>query len=126
MSTKFFPRGTTDSGASLSVGNWRVLRHTPVLKRQQIMETHGVRCLGCGSTNVVEGLMMDSNGSPVCFQLADHPTWKRILGVGQREVATFACVRCGLAQQRVNFTRRDREQLIKFEGPQPSIVDAEP
>jgi hypothetical protein len=85
-----------------------------------------MKCLGCGSTNVVEGVMTDSNGSPVFFQLTEHPTWKRLLGVGQRVVVTYACVHCGIAQQRVTFTDRDREQLATFEGPQPSIVDTEP
>jgi hypothetical protein len=85
-----------------------------------------MKCPGCGSSNLVEGVVTDSNGAPVFFQLTDHPTWKRLLGVGQRRLVTYACVHCGLTQQRVTFTSEDREQLARFDGPQPSVVDTDP
>jgi hypothetical protein len=85
-----------------------------------------MKCLACGSSNLVEGVAMDSNGSPVLFQFAQNPTWKRMLGVGQRDLAAYACVHCGLVQQRVTFTSKDREQLARFDGPQPSVVDTDP
>jgi len=85
-----------------------------------------MKCLACGSTNLVEGVVTDSNGTAVFFQLTNKPTWKRWLGVGQREVLTHACVHCGLAQQRVTFTSEDREQLARFDRPQASIVEMDP
>ena len=85
-----------------------------------------MKCLACGSSNLVEGVAMDSNGAPVVFQSSDKPAWKRMLGVGQRDVVTHACVHCGLVQQRVTFTVKDREQLARFDGPQPSVVDTDP
>jgi hypothetical protein len=83
-------------------------------------------CLACGSSNLVEGVVMDSNGAPVHFQLTESPKWKQILGVGQRKVVTYACVHCGLAQQRIAFSSGDREKLARFDGPQPSVVDRDP
>jgi hypothetical protein len=85
-----------------------------------------MKCLGCGSPNLVEGVVTDSNGAPVFFQIANKPKWKQILGVGQRVLVTDACVHCGLLQQRVTFTSQDREQLARFDGPQPSVVDTDP
>jgi len=85
-----------------------------------------MKCLACGSSNLVEGVMTDSNGAPVFFQITKSPMWKRMLGVGQRVVATYACVHCALVQQRVTFTNEDREQLARFDGPQPSVVDTDP
>ena len=84
-----------------------------------------MKCLACGSSNLVEGTAMDSNGSSVAFQLLDNPAWKQMLGVGKRKLQTYACVHCGMAHQRVAFTAGDREQFAKFDGPQPSVVDAE-
>jgi hypothetical protein len=86
----------------------------------------GVKCLACGSTNLVEGALMDTNVAPVYFQLTKKPAWKRMLGIGKREVVTYACVHCGLAQQRVTFTSEDRDQLARFDGPQQSVVDTDP
>ena len=85
-----------------------------------------MKCLACGSSNLVEGVVTDSNGAPVFFQLAQKPKWKQMLGVGQRVVVTYACVHCGLVQQRVTFTSEDREQLARFDEPQPSVVDTDP
>ena len=84
-----------------------------------------MKCLACGSSNLVEGIVTDSNGSAVHFQLSMNPKWKQLLGVGQRKVLTYACIHCGFAQQRVTFTRKDREQLARFDGPQPSVVDTD-
>jgi hypothetical protein len=84
-----------------------------------------MKCLACGSSNLVEGVVTDSNGAPVFFQLAEKPTWKRMLGIGQRKVVTYACVHCGLVQQRVAFTSDDRELLARFDGPQPSVIDSD-
>jgi hypothetical protein len=85
-----------------------------------------MKCLACESSNLVEGVVTDSNGAPVFFQITNNPKWKQMLGVGQRVVVTYACVHCGLVQQRVTFTSKDREQLARFDGPQPSVVDTDP
>ena len=85
-----------------------------------------MKCLACGSSNLVEGVVTDSNGAPVFFQITNSPTWKQMLGVGQRKMVTYACVHCALVQQRVTFTSKDREQLASFDGPQPSVVDTDP
>jgi hypothetical protein len=100
-----------------------------------------MNCLACGSSNVVEGIVADSNGRAVVFELAKRSLLRRILGVGQREVVTFACVHCGVTQQRevvtfacvhcgvtqqrVSFTDEDRARLATFEEPRPSVVDPE-
>ena len=89
-------------------------------------QTLAMNCLACGSSNVVEGAVSDSNGHPVVFEFAKRSLFRRILGVGQREVVTFACVHCGVIQQRVSFTDEDRVRLATFEAPQPSVVDPNP
>jgi hypothetical protein len=85
-----------------------------------------MKCVACGSSNVVEGVATDSNDAPVFFQLTVNPKWKRMLGVGKRAMVTYACVHCGLVQLRVTFTSTDREQLAKFDGPQASVIDTDP
>ena len=82
-----------------------------------------MKCLACESNNLVEGVVSDSNGHAVVFELEKRSLLRRIQGVGQRQVVTFACVHCGVLQQRVSFTDEDRARLAAFEEPQPSVVD---
>ena len=84
-----------------------------------------MKCPACGSSNLVEGVVSDSNGHAVVFELEKRSLLRRIQGVGQRQVVTFACVHCGVLQQRVSFTDEDRARLATFEEPQPSVVDPE-
>jgi len=76
-----------------------------------------MKCLACGSSNLVEGVVTDSNAAPVFFQITDKPKWKQLLGVGQRVVVTHACVHCGLVQQRVTFTSKAESSLPGLTGP---------
>lgn len=84
-----------------------------------------MKCPACGSTNVVEGMVSDSNGHAVVFELETRSLLRRIKGVGHREVTTTACVHCGVIQQRVAFTDEDRARLATFDEPRPSVVDPE-
>ena len=90
-----------------------------------IRQTLVMKCLACGSSNVVEGVVSDSNGHAVVFEFAERSLLRRLLGVGHREIVTFACVHCGVIQQRVSFTDEDRARLATFDAPQPSVVDSD-
>jgi hypothetical protein len=84
-----------------------------------------MKCLACGSTNLVEGYVMDSNGTRLCFQFANRSTLKAMFGVGQRPLALLACMHCGATQARVDFTDSDRKDNARFDSPPPSITDPE-
>ena len=82
-----------------------------------------MRCSACGSSNLVEGLLVDGDEEATRFTFAGRSRWRKILGIGNREVITFACIRCGSIQQQVQFTEQDHERFASYEGPHPSIVD---
>jgi hypothetical protein len=84
-----------------------------------------MKCLACGSLNLVEGYVMDSNGTRLAFQFANRSTIKAMFGVGQRPLALSACIHCGSVQARVDFTDSDREDNARFDSPPPSVTDPE-
>lgn len=84
-----------------------------------------MKCLACGSINLIEGYVMDSNGTRVCFQFANRSAIKAMFGIGQRPLTLLACMHCGAAQVRVDFTDSDREENVRFDIPPPSVTDPE-
>jgi hypothetical protein len=82
-----------------------------------------MKCSLCGSVNLVEGALVGGDEQATRFVFAERSLWKKVLGVGGRKVAAFACMHCGGVHQVVKFTDGDREQFAEFEGPQPSVVD---
>ena len=57
------------------------------------------------------------------FQFAARSALKRMFGIGQRAISVLACVHCGTAQVRVDFTGQDREEFAQFVEPLPSVTD---
>lgn len=88
-----------------------------------IGHTRRMKCLACGSTNLVEGYVSDSNGAATFFQLAARSALKRMFGIGQRSVSVHACMHCGYAQHVVEFTEKDREEFARFDNGLPSVTD---
>jgi hypothetical protein len=80
-------------------------------------------CAACGSTNLVEGDLSDSNGDGVRFRPAETPRLKRAFGIGNRKVKAFACLSCHHMQFAVEFTESDRTERQTFEGHRPSVVE---
>ena len=82
-----------------------------------------MKCVACGSSVLVEGNLLDSNGSPTTFKTADVSLWKTMFGVGTRTVRTYACIRCHHLQLAVNFTEKDMQRYQQFEGEQPDVLE---
>ena len=79
-------------------------------------------CMACGSSNLVEGKLVDGHSYSPTFIFAEGSFWSQIIGTGNRTVIAFACIHCGNLQYQVRFTDKDRERFAKFDGPQPSAV----
>ncbi len=84
-----------------------------------------MNCNSCGSSNVIEGTISDSNsgGSASLFVSKDKPLYKQIFGIGGNKILSFACVHCGNLQSMVEFSEKDKERYIEFEGQQPSLME---
>lgn len=82
-----------------------------------------MKCLACGSTNLIEGKIMDEGGSSSeTFKPKDNSTFWSYFGVGTKKILNFACVHCGNLQFIVDFTDKDRERYARFEGQQPELL----
>jgi len=83
-----------------------------------------MNCNSCGSSNVIEGTINDSNGGSVAlFVSKDKPFYKQIFGMGGNKILSFACVHCGNLQLMVDFSEKDKERYVEFEGKQPSLME---
>lgn len=82
-----------------------------------------MNCLACGSTNLIEGTILDeSGGTKIYFKPREVSMWKAAFGIGVREISAYACVHCGHMQMHVNFSDEDKRHHIKFEGEQPDLL----
>lgn len=83
-----------------------------------------MNCNSCGSSNVIEGIISDSNGGDASLFISkDKPYFKKIFGMGGNKILSFACVHCGNLQQIVEFDEKDKERYIEFEGRQPTLME---
>lgn len=83
-----------------------------------------MNCNSCGSTNLIEGTISDSNGGNVSlFVSKDKPIYKKIFGMGGNKILSFACVHCGNLQLTVDFSEKEKKRYIEFEGQQPSLLE---
>lgn len=84
-----------------------------------------MNCNSCGSSNVIEGKIIDSSdgGSASLFVSKDKPLYKKIFGIGGNKILSFACVHCGNLQLMVEFSEKDKQRYIEFEGRQPSLME---
>jgi len=82
-----------------------------------------MNCIACGSTNLIEGNILDEGGSTkLNFKMLDVSMWKAVFGIGVREVSANACVHCGHLHLNVNFSDEDKQRYQKFEGQQPDLL----
>ena len=82
-----------------------------------------MKCTACGSSALVVGKIMDSNGASPGFYPSDMPTLKRVFGIGSRAIQAYGCVHCRNLQFTVEFTERDLERYQEFEGQQPDVLE---
>ena len=82
-----------------------------------------MNCIACGSTNLIEGKILDEVGSSkLSFKPLGISTWKAAFGIGIREILARSCVHCGHLHLNVNFSDEDKRNHIKFEGQQPDLL----
>jgi len=82
-----------------------------------------MNCIACGSTNLIEGSILDEGGSTkLNFKMRDVSMWKAVFGIGVREISAYACVHCGHLHLNVNFSDEDKHRYQKFEGQQPDLL----
>lgn len=82
-----------------------------------------MKCTACGSSSLVEGDVIDSNGSPLGFSPSDLPMFKRIFGMSNRALKAYGCVHCHNLQFGVQFSEKDFERYQQFEGEQPGVLE---
>jgi hypothetical protein len=82
-----------------------------------------MNCIGCGSTNLIEGKILDeSGGAKLSFKPLEVSMWKAVFGFGVQKVLVYACVHCGHLHLNVNFSDEDRHRYLQFEGQQPDLL----
>lgn len=83
-----------------------------------------MKCLACGSTNLIEGAITDSGGSTgESFKPKDKSSFLAAFGYGVRKILNFACAHCGNLQFVVDFTDEDKQRYARFEGEQPNLLE---
>lgn len=80
-------------------------------------------CVACGSTNLIEGKILDeSGGTELSFKPLQVSMWKAVFGLGVQEISVYACVHCGHLHLNVNFSDDDKQRYLEFEGQQPDLL----
>ena len=83
-----------------------------------------MKCIACGSTNLIEGSILDEGGSTkLHFKLLDVSMWKAVFGIGVRDISAYACIHCGHLHLNVSFSDEDKRRYLKFEGEQPNLLE---
>ena len=82
-----------------------------------------MKCTACGSSSLVVGTIMGSDGSTLGFYPSDIPALKRIFGIGGKAIQAYGCVHCRNLQFTVEFSEHDLERYQEFEGEQPDVLE---
>jgi hypothetical protein len=77
-----------------------------------------MHCTACGSSSLVEGELVHSDGYTTRFSPSGDSKLKRALGIGSRPVRAYGCPRCGHLQLAVEFSEDDLKKYQSFEGEQ--------
>lgn len=81
-----------------------------------------MRCVSCGSANLVEGTIPLTPKDDLKFNPGGRSFKDRLFGGGRR-VRAYGCLHCNHLQFAVDFDPSDAERYQEFEGSQPSIVE---
>jgi hypothetical protein len=82
-----------------------------------------MKCVACGSTNLIPGDVGEDGKNEVRFKPEGTPRLKRAFGLGSRRVRAYACAHCHHLQLAVEFKDGDLATHQRFEGRQPSVVE---
>jgi hypothetical protein len=82
-----------------------------------------MNCVACGSTALVPGTVLDTNGGTAGFKLDEVSIWKSMFGVGTRKIRAYGCVHCQHLQLAVEFSEKDVQRYQQFEGEQPGVLE---
>jgi hypothetical protein len=84
-----------------------------------------MNCLACGSSALVSGTLLDTNGGKTVFKLEKASIWKTMFGFGggSRKVRAYGCIHCQHLQLAVDFSEKDKQRYQQFEGEQPGVLE---
>ena len=81
-----------------------------------------MKCVSCGSTNLVEGTVPLSPKDDLKFYPGSRSFKDRMLGRG-RQILAYGCLHCNHLQFAVDFEPGDLEHYQEFEGAQPPVIE---
>lgn len=82
-----------------------------------------MKCIACGSINLIEGAISDNAGSTREFFVPHYvSSIKATFGIGTKDVTAYGCVHCGNLQFTVQFNEADKQHYLQFEGQQPDLL----
>ena len=81
-----------------------------------------MKCVLCGSTNLVEGDVLQTPKDHVKFHPGGSSLIDRMFGHG-RQIHAYGCLHCNHLQFTVDFEPGDRERYQEFEGTQPPVIE---
>ncbi len=81
-----------------------------------------MRCVSCGSTNMVEGTVPLTPKDDLKFNPGGRSFKERLWGGGRR-IRAYGCLHCNHLQFAVDFEPGDFERHQEFEGAQPSVIE---
>ncbi|HVG32338.1 MAG TPA: hypothetical protein VM911_04635 [Pyrinomonadaceae bacterium] len=82
-----------------------------------------MKCVACGSTEMVAGALTDSSGGIPTFRPEAVSIWKSMFGVGTRDIRAYGCLHCQHLQLAVDFREEDLQRYQQFEGEQPGVLE---
>lgn len=83
-----------------------------------------MKCVACGSNNLIEGSVQDNAGSTKeYFKPKNVSALRAAFGYGVREITAFGCIHCGNLQFIVNFTDEDKKSRQDFGGRQSGLLE---
>ena len=82
-----------------------------------------MKCVSCGSTALVEGIIKGDDGSTPSFYPSDTPLLRRVFSIGGRAMRAYGCVHCQHVQLAVEFREDDLARYQQFEGEQPNVLE---
>jgi hypothetical protein len=81
-----------------------------------------MKCVSCGSTNLVEGTVPVTPKDNLKFNPGGR-TFKDRIFMGGRKIQAYGCLHCNHLQFSVDFEPGDLERYQEFEGTQPTIIE---
>ena len=81
-----------------------------------------MRCVACGSMNLIEGTIPQAPKADLKFHPGGRTFKDRMMG-GGRSIRAYGCLSCNHLQLAVEFEPGDVERHREFEGEQPTVLE---